>query len=413
MTDFEVSIDKLIGLADDFDKIHNDLKSISSQANNAIRSTRWSIISKISAALSRSAVCTNINNCANDMKNLSSALSYIAEIYERNEKGIMEKNFYSNLPNLNDYNLTDEFLDSRSQTKDAIIFGATRGFTEGLAALINKFCGTDDFVDDFNDKLIKKQILTVVDCNDIDLEFEQDVIDKLKLYLTDPIKNYNDIVELLEKSGEKYKYLKDCSPDYFEKLGKTLKYSKKGVELFDIIISDYSETLAKLEVMRTSLQSVNGNPEIIDYIKQLEADYKNKGVMILEDTLDFAMNKGIDEALDLLSTSATGGLLGIGLAGYDLMMKSSGLTDKADDLASIYVSSQYSDDLVASYEQQKAKIQTGNYTQKEYENCKTTFELARNAKIKEYENMRKFSEKETQQDIDREISKLKSLKFEL
>lgn len=413
MTDFEVNIDKLNELVNNFDTIHNNLKSISSQANSAISSTRWSIISKISAALSRSVVCTNINNCANDMKNLSSALSYIAEIYERNEKGIMEKNFYSNLPNLNDYNLTDEFLDSRNQTKDAIIFGSTRGITEGMAALINKFCGTDDFVDDFNDKLIKKQILTVVNCNDIDLEFEKDVIDKLKLYLTDPINNYNDIVKLLEKSGEKYKYLKDCSPDYFEKLGKTLNYSAKGVELFDIIISDYSETLAKLEVMRTSLQSVNGNSEIIDYIKQLEADYKNKGAMIIEDTLDFTMNQGIDMALDLLSKSATGGLLGIGVAGYDLTMEISDLKDKADDLASIYVSNRYSDDLVASYEQQKAKIQTGKYTQKEYENCKTTFELARNAKIKEYENMRKFSEKETQQDIDREISKLKSLKFEL
>lgn len=93
MTDFEVSIDKLIGLADDFDKIHNDLKSISSQANNAIRSTRWSIISKISAALSRSAVCTNINNCANDMANLSSGLREAVQYYLAYESNVSTKSF--------------------------------------------------------------------------------------------------------------------------------------------------------------------------------------------------------------------------------------------------------------------------------------------------------------------------------
>lgn len=91
MTDFEVKIDELIGTADSFDKIRNDLQKISSQANGVIRSTRATVISKISAALSRSVICTNINNCAIDMANLSSCLKNVAKIYEKYEENIKDK----------------------------------------------------------------------------------------------------------------------------------------------------------------------------------------------------------------------------------------------------------------------------------------------------------------------------------
>lgn len=93
MTDFEVKIDELIGTADSFDKIRNDLQKISSQANGVIRSTRATIISKISAALSRSVICTNINNCAIDMANLSSGLRQAVQLYLAYENNVQTKSF--------------------------------------------------------------------------------------------------------------------------------------------------------------------------------------------------------------------------------------------------------------------------------------------------------------------------------
>lgn len=413
MEEFSVNTAELESLSSEMKTISSNLDMIAGSTAGTIKKLRKAISDKLGLIIKDNGAVEKIRKCSLYTDKMSLALLDIAGIYERTENNISEKKFHSNLPNLTGYDLADEFLDSRNQTKDAIIFGTTRGITEGLTALISQLFEIDDFTDDFNEKMIKEQILTVIDCNDIDLEFEEGVIDQLKKYLTDPAKYYNDIVELLEKSGEKYKYLKNCDQEFFEKLGKTLNYSSKGIELLDIIISDYSETLAKLEVMRTSLQSVNGDPEIINYIKELEEEYENKGIMIIDNVLDLVVNKGLDETIKIISNYATGGLLGIATGGYDLMMGVTGLSGKGDALASVYISNRYSDDLVASYEQQKAKIQSGNYTQEEYENCKTSFELARNAKIKEYENIRKHSKKETQKYIDQEIKKLESLKFEL
>lgn len=93
MADFEINTNKLNVTADNFDKIQRELRSISSHANSVIRSTRWSIVSKMSAALSRGVVCANINNCANDMSNLSRGLRQATQFYLAYEKNVQSKSF--------------------------------------------------------------------------------------------------------------------------------------------------------------------------------------------------------------------------------------------------------------------------------------------------------------------------------
>lgn len=57
------------------------------------------------------------------------------------------------------------------------------------------------------------------------------------------------------------------------------------------------------------------------------------------------------------------------------------------------------------------KLKSGNYTQADYDNCKSAFEFAKQAKIQEYENIREFSTAETKEYIDQEIAKLKATKW--
>lgn len=98
MADFEVSIDKLNSAAENFDRIQSALRRISSDADSTIRTTRWDIISRITAALSRSTICANINNCASDMANLASGLRDAVRVYLAYESNVKDKTFGKAVP---------------------------------------------------------------------------------------------------------------------------------------------------------------------------------------------------------------------------------------------------------------------------------------------------------------------------
>lgn len=93
MADFEVRANQLSDVASQLNSIQKSIKSVSSQVNSVLRQTRGSITARIGAALQRTVVCANINNCATDMKNLSQGLSEAVQYYIAYEKNVYNKTF--------------------------------------------------------------------------------------------------------------------------------------------------------------------------------------------------------------------------------------------------------------------------------------------------------------------------------
>lgn len=93
MADFEVRADQLKNAASQFNNIQRSISKVSSEVSSVLKQTRGSITARIGAALQRTVVCANINNCATDMKNLSQGLSEAVQYYIAYEKNVYNKTF--------------------------------------------------------------------------------------------------------------------------------------------------------------------------------------------------------------------------------------------------------------------------------------------------------------------------------
>lgn len=201
------------------------------------------------------------------------------------------------------------------------------------------------------------------------------------------------------------------SPEEIKTISKYLKYGTKGLEAAKMILTDYSNTIKGLANLRNTLVNSNGDPRIINYIDELTAECNDKFGQVLNMGYEMAVDYGADKLCEWVGNVATGGLLNVATVTQEIVWNSLELGSKGDTLASIYASNQYSDDLVRSYNMYAEKLKSGNYTQADYDNCKASFELAKQAKIQEYENIKEFSTSETKEYIDQEIEKLKSLSW--
>lgn len=93
MSDFAVRTAQLNATADELDRIQRTLNDISGQVSGVLSSTRRTITARISASLSRSVLCTNINNCAVDMSKLSQGLRTSVQYYLAYEKNVADHTF--------------------------------------------------------------------------------------------------------------------------------------------------------------------------------------------------------------------------------------------------------------------------------------------------------------------------------
>lgn len=314
------------------------------------------------------------------------------------------------LPSLNQYDLANEFLDSRNSKKDAILYGLTRNLLDGVKSLINSSLGQDGMTD----TAYKNQIMSIINEakeSDIYVDIGKELLEEYNSKVVDPLNEWNKIAELIENNNEKYKYLEQIDAETFNKIGDLLKYGQEGIEAIEIMFSDYSTTISTLENLKCGLQTVQGNTVIIEYINQLIADYNNKFKMLTDKALSLVVDQGANLTLDWISTACTGGLLSIAEMSQEIIWNNMNLDDKGDALAKIYASGQYSNDLVRAYEFYAEKLRSGNYTEEDYKMCLTMFELAKEIRIQEYENIAMFSTDETVDFIEEEISKLKSLQL--
>jgi len=264
------------------------------------------------------------------------------------------------------------------------------------------------------DEAYKSQIFSIVEetkKNSKYINAGKELLEEYEGKVVAPINEWNQIDEIVKNNNEKYKYLESIDAEAFDKLGDLLKYGQEGVEVIEILVSDYASTIETLELMKQGLEVTGGNPLIIQYVDEMIYDYNHKFGMLVDKALEIAIDEGVDSGFQLVSTVTTGGLLSVAEMSHDIIWNYMDLTEKGDVLAQLYASSKYSNDVVCAYEHYADILRTGKYTEEDYVMCKTMFELSKELKIQEYENIKTFSTKDSYEYIDEQISTLYSLQL--
>lgn len=306
---------------------------------------------------------------------------------------------------LRKFNETDDFLNGRSEFWDAALFGLSRDWFEATLDVFRKSYGHDDMTD----KAYKDSIKTLVE----EVRYGTDFCD-VSMWIVEKgvgaTCSYNDFVEMIENSGDELKHLKNLKKidaEAFDNLGKIASYGETGVEIVEIIFTDYAETIESLEQMKKGLEAVGGNQDIINYIDEIIYEYDNKVCTVAEVTLSKVMEEGAEAGLGYISKLATGGLLAFVVEAQGFIFEVTGATAKGDQLASIYASDKYSTDLVKSYEYYFDKVKSGDYTQEDVKMCEYMFDLAKTAKINEYTTIKnEFSSKDKASYLREKIEEL-------
>lgn len=151
------------------------------------------------------------------------------------------------------------------------------------------------------------------------------------------------------------------------------------------LVNDYTEDLKVLEYIKTAMIEQGYDQQVVnDTIARLEWEYKDNAGAALVTGLNKLVEEGFDMSFELISKEVSS-LLSLFLASKDIGCLISGLNGQTDNLEIIYTTQHYSYSLIDQYEFYANKIRSGDYTQEDLDNCKVYFDLARNAKIQEYE----------------------------
>lgn len=418
MADFSVKTEALATASSNLQNISERIDSIASQVSTVLKNTRRTGAEAITRLAKDTIIAASIGICRDDMKNLSTLLGNVVDLYNTSENYVINKNFkaaeeymngFSNdgFVDLDEFDLTRIYLDGRNDTGDAIIFALTRPLTDGVKSLFNKIAGGDDF----NDEVFKETILRML-ANSEPKKYDLSGLKDLISFANDTGGTSVDITDsLLKALGEDGldELIGGMEGKAVSNLSTILTAGESGVEILELYINDYANTISSLETMKAGLQAVGGDQRTIDYIDELIGEYNNKFSTSVETVTETLVDYGVDEALTLATEAATGGLFPIADALHGGIWNAFDLTDKGESLAGVYASTYYSDDLVAAYEHYAEKLQSGNYTQSDVDMCKSMFEMARSAKIDEYTNIKANVGKEDREFIDKEIARLQSL----
>lgn len=320
-----------------------------------------------------------------------------------------------NSPNLRAYDNTKRFIDDRDSKKDAVLYGISRNWFDTFKGVFKGEIGLDSSTDE----AYKNTIVALVDSyikKNVDFSVSKKVVGFINNYIRGSKGIYDDIADVLSNDGydlsefnalfgEECKFFLDTNLDGL------IKYSPEIMDNLEIIFNDYTQTVVVLHEIKEGLKIVDGNEMAIEYIDSLINDYNYKLKTVFKNASACVVDEGVDAAFDFLSTVATGGLLKLAIDAQGLIFNVTGATSKGDKLAEIYISNQYSDDLVSVYEYYLEKIRTGDYTKDDVDRCKQFFELAKQAKIQEYRNIIEFSDKDSKDILEEEIDRLEDLSW--
>lgn len=346
--------------------------------------------------------------------NIETKLAEQAEALDEIEK-VVTIYALQNSPDLRAYDNTKRFIDSRNTRKDEVLYGLSRNWFDTFKGVFKGEVGLDSSTD----KAYKNTIAKLVDSyikKNVDFSVSKKVAGFINDYVRGSKGIYDDLANILTEEGYELSefnalFGEDCKFFLDTNLDGLIKYSPEIMDNLEIIFNDYTQSIAVLLEIREGLLLVDGNEMAIDYIDSLIHDYNYKLETVLKNASAVCVDEGMDAAFDFLSTAATGGLLKLAIDAQGLIFNLTGATSKGDKLAEIYISNQYSSDLVSVYEHYLEKIRTGDYTQEDVEKCKHFFELAKEAKIQEYKNIIEFSDDDSKEILEEEIERLEDLSW--
>lgn len=420
MSDFSVKTEVLATASSNLQSISEKIGSIASETRTTLRKTKTSAAASITDFAKDTILVASINLCAVDTKNLSKLLTDVVDLYNTSENYVINKDFKAaeeymkgfsddGFVDFSIFDTTDTYIDGRNDTLDAILFALTRPLTDGIKSAINKAIGGDDF----NDEVFKETIIRMLSNSDSkkwDLSGLKDTLEFANNTAGAEVDLTNALLEALGEEGLD-KLVGGMEGKALSNLSTLLTAGESGVEIVELYINDYANTISSLETMKAGLQAVGGDERTIQYIDELIAEYNNKFATSVETVTETAIDIGVDEALSYATDAATGGLFSIADTLHGGIWNAFDLPNKGESLAGVYASTFYSDDLVAAYNHYAEKLQSGNYTQNDVEMCKSMFEMARSAKIDEYTNIKANVGKEDREFLDQEIEKLKNLSW--
>lgn len=317
----------------------------------------------------------------------------------------------SNTKIVNGIDYTSDFLQGRCHWLDAVASAWNSNWINNLLSLF-------DVGEDLNEAAVRRSIESLIKATLQNKHTATDYYDNFTNSLTpEEFKNFKKVVDYTVEQGTvltdielatllnmDVRNVTECDYlqilrtqtdlDFFNSLSdgleSTLGAYTDAVEAIDVasqmigrFTNDYSEDLIYLESIRTAMIEGGYDQSIVNQtINEIEWNYKNQAasaILIGVDKLyEEGANAALGEALPLLN---------LFVAAKDVGCIVSGLGDKTDNLEMIYSTQHYSYALIDKYEAYAAKIQTGDYSTTDVENCKVYFDLAKNAKIQEYEAM--------------------------
>ena len=161
-------------------------------------------------------------------------------------------------------------------------------------------------------------------------------------------------------------------------------------EVISISLADYSENIRYLEALKRALVDAGyDNKTVNEAIDKLLSQYNDKAKKALDGIQDKIVEILSKEGVKALSEVSP---LELFLQVKDASVSATGLKEQADNTMTVYTTSQYSYPVINKYNSYVQKILSGDYTDEDRENYLTYFELARNAKIQEYEAIRDMLE---------------------
>lgn len=307
-----------------------------------------------------------------------------------------------------EFDVTALFLDSRNTLVDAVATAWTSDWLQNLTSFIG-------IGDNLNEIAVRQSIESVIASVLNDKHTAEDFFEEYTSALKpEEAETAKKIIDLFLKGGEIYTeteianilkidvkditnsdYLKWlCQTDNLEFLNQlsgtiksTLGAYGDAVETLDIsaqlltkVFNDYTEDIKYLEAIKKALVDGGYDNEMVnDVVNTLLWEYRNQYISAAADGVEKLAQIGINEGVDKVLP-----LLDIFIGSKDISSTVIGLSEATDNLGLAYATQHYSYALVDKYNFYRQKIQSGNYTQSDVQQCNLYFTLAKAAKLQEY-----------------------------
>ncbi len=308
------------------------------------------------------------------------------------------------------YDITANFLDGRNQTLDALGCAWASDWLANALSLIG-------IGEDMNEKAVRRSVENLIASTLTNKHEASDFLDEyIKALSPEEFEIFSSVLSQITSAGtiiseteiekilsvnreltdsEYLQWMLNADNiEFFKMLNENLDIGGylKVIDNVDVVyelmgraFNDYTEDLKYLERIREALIREGNAPAVVnDIIDTMISEYENQVIY----TIKYGVQKIAEEGADFVLDTVLGpskDLLDLFLAAKDFGCNISGLDDKTENLEIIYTTQHYSSTLVAEYENYASKIRSGMYTQDDVDECNMYFNLARNAKIQEYE----------------------------